>query len=221
MTELERALVALGAELEFPPTPDLAGAVRARLGRPRWRRPLVFAVAVAALAIGIAMAVPPARSAILRFFHIGSATIERVETLPPARQRPLVAGLGPPVAHPTLRVPPGVVAKRYYSRPGVNAALLRYRGRPVLLAEISGQQLDLAKKVVEKQTIVEPVDLGEAGLWLEGPQHVLIWHFNTLHVVPTRLAGNVLVWLRNGITYRLEGDLSKAEMLALARKITP
>ena len=35
----------------------------------------------AVLVVGIALAVPPARSAILRFFHIGSATVERVETL--------------------------------------------------------------------------------------------------------------------------------------------
>jgi len=46
------------------------------------------------VALGIALAVPPARSAILRFFHIGSVTVERVETLPHAQQRSLVAGLG-------------------------------------------------------------------------------------------------------------------------------
>src|ERR671932_770829 len=153
MTELERALVALGAELEFPPTPDLAGAVRARLERPRWRRPVVFALAVAALAIGIAMAVPPARSAILRFFHIGAATVERVETLPPAKQRPLGAGLGPALTRPTLRLPPGLVATAYYARPGLNAALLRYRGTRVLLAEISGDQVAFGKKMIEKQTL--------------------------------------------------------------------
>src|SRR6266487_1663260 len=39
MTELERALVALGHELEYPPQPELASAVRKRLER-RWERPL-------------------------------------------------------------------------------------------------------------------------------------------------------------------------------------
>src|SRR6188508_1463835 len=97
MTELERALVALGQELELPPQPDLAAGIRARLERRRpfgWRA-VAFAAALVALAFGIAMAVPPARSAILRFFHIGAATVQRVDTLPAARQRPLVAGLGP------------------------------------------------------------------------------------------------------------------------------
>ena len=38
--------------------------------------------------------------------------------------------------------------------------------------------------------------------------------------VKTRLAGNALVWLSNGITYRLEGPLSETQMLALGRQIT-
>src|SRR6266545_6426089 len=103
MTELERALVALGRELDFPVEPDLVAGVRARLERPRFvlaprRRALAFAVAVLVVAFGIAMAVPQARSAILRFFHIGGVTVEQVETLPRAENRPLVAGLGPPLS---------------------------------------------------------------------------------------------------------------------------
>jgi hypothetical protein len=232
MTELERALVALGAELEFPPTPDLTGAVRARLERRRWFRPLVFAVAALVVGVGIALAVPPARSAILRFFHIGAATVEKVETLPPAQQRPLVAGLGPALvredaemaAQLRIRLPRGVRPPvRYYARPGLVATLLHVRGTPVLLAEIRDDQTVFAKKAVEKQTTVEPVRVGEFGLWLEGPQHVLMWRFRSpnVHVVETRLAGNVLIWVRLGVTYRLEGELDKSQMLALARQITP
>src|SRR5256885_16519855 len=98
MTELERALVALGRDVEFPATPDVWAGVGERLHRRRWLRPVVFAVALGALAIGVAMAVPPARSTILRFFHIGSATVERVQTLPAAQERPPAAGPGPPRA---------------------------------------------------------------------------------------------------------------------------
>ena len=86
MTELERALARARHELEFPPSPDVwprrrRSAAAAALACVRSCSPL----AVGALAIGIAMAVPAARSAILSFFHIGSVTIERVETLPPAQ----------------------------------------------------------------------------------------------------------------------------------------
>ena len=220
MTELERALVALGNELDFPPTPDLLGGVRDRLAPRRRRswRPLAFALALVVVAFGIAMAVPPARSAILDFFHIGSVTVERVETLPPARERPLVSGLGPALSRPTLELPDGLDATRYYARPGLRAALLRVEGTPVLYAQLRGNQVDVTKKYSQESTHVEGVPLGEFGLWLEGGRHVLRWGFNAAE---TRLAGNVLIWLVRDTTYRLEGDLDKGQMLELAHKITP
>src|SRR5207249_3599125 len=87
---LERDLRALAAELEWPDTPALAPL---ELGRRRNLRPLVLALAVLVLALAVAFAVPPARSAILRFLHLRGVSVERVETLPPAEERPLVAGL--------------------------------------------------------------------------------------------------------------------------------
>ena len=232
MTELERALVAIGRDLDFPAEPDLAGAVRTRLERRRFRlRFVALAAAVVALAVGIAMAVPPARSAILRFFHIGAASIERVETLPPARERPLAAGLGRPLArrpaelraHLAIKLPrlEGAPPTRYYAQPGLIATLLRYRDTPILLAEMRNEQVFLFKKFAGPPTRVEPVELGVNGIWLEGGRHVLTWQFglgNTKQIA-TRLAGNVLVWYDGERTFRLEGDLDKDQMLELARKI--
>src|SRR5438876_5182210 len=97
MTELERALVTLGRELDIPVEPDLRSHVRERIERrSRHRRALILALALV-VAFAIALAVPPARSAILRFFHLGAVSIERVETLPSARERPFTAGFGPAV----------------------------------------------------------------------------------------------------------------------------
>jgi hypothetical protein len=231
MTELERALVALGRELDFPAEPDLVSAVRARLERPSRRRLLAFAVAVVVVAFGIAMAVPQARSAILDFFHIGAVTVERVETLPRAEERPLAAGLGPPLSRraaearasleivlPDLDGPP---PRRYYGRPGLIATLLHYRGEPVLLAEMRDDQVSVAKKFTSPGTKVEPVQLGEFALWIEGGEHVLRWVFgDEEQEVERRLAGNVLIWLSGNRTFRLEGDLNKSQMLELAREIT-
>ena len=222
MTELERALLALGNELDVPRAPDLWPGVRDRLHRRRWVRPAVFAVALGVVALGVAFAVPDARSAILHFFHVGSATVERVETLPPAQRRPLVSGLGPALARPTLQLPQGLHASTYYARPGVAAALVRYHGKHVLYAELRGDQMGIAKKFAGPETTVEPVDLGEFGLWLQGGSHVLMWQFGHGEVrqAQTRLAGNVLLWLQNGTTYRLEGALDMGQMLELARQIT-
>ena len=233
MTELERALVALGGELDFPSEPDLVAAVRARLERrPRQRRALAFAVALVVVAFGIAMAVPQARSAILDFFRIGSVSVQRVKTLPEARERPLATGLGPPLArrdaelraHLSIRLPDldGPQPTRYYAQPGMIATLLQYDGKAVLLAEMRDDQVSVGKKFTSQATRVEGVQLGRYGIWLEGGKHVLTWQFGLAEtqLIQTRLAGNVLIWLDGTTTYRLEGDLSKSQTLKLAHEIT-
>ena len=90
MPELERSLRTL--QVEWPATPDVAS--RLELAPRRSRRWIAVAAVAVALAIGAAFAVPQSRSAILRFFHLGGVSVERVETLPPAEQRPLAAALG-------------------------------------------------------------------------------------------------------------------------------
>jgi hypothetical protein len=236
MTDLERALVALGAELEYPPQPNLVPGVRTRLERRRLfvpgRRALVFAVALTVLAFGIAMAVPQARSAILRFFHIGSVTVERVQTLPPATTRPLASGLGAPLSRAEaerrvgfrMKLPnlAGPSPTRYYAKPGLIATVLEYGGKPVLLAEMQGEQVSLNKKFVSPRTHVEPIRLGNFGLWITGGHHVIMWNFGhgATHELETRFAGNVLLWLSNDRTFRLEGELDRTRMLKLARQIT-
>lgn len=236
MTELEQALYAIGRDLDVPETPALAPRVRARIEqRSRRRLALLVVVAAAVVAVGIAFAVPQARSSILRFFHLGAATVERVDTLPPAEQRPLVAGLGPArsreaaerVAGSPIVLPPfdHGVPTRYYARPGLIATLFRSHGKRVLLAELSGQQLGFSKKVVSPGTDVQPAEVSRAydGLWLSGGRHVIMWGTpgGSVRQLSTRLAGNVLVWETQSRTYRLEGDLSRAAAIALAGQITP
>jgi hypothetical protein len=229
MTELERALVQLGRELDLPPEPDLRSRLRAQIERrSRYRRALVPALALL-VALGIAFAVPDARSAILRFFHIGAVTIERVETLPAARDRPLTAGLGPALALDEAEARSGVSLvlngprpQRFYAQPGLIATLLNYRDKPVLLAELQADQTGIVKKLAGSETKVEPAPIGSFGLWLEGGRHVLIWVTGSGEVrqIEPRLAGNVLIWAEGGRTFRLEGDLSKGQMLELGRQIT-
>src|SRR5207253_863771 len=106
---LERELRAL--EVEWPPTPELRLVLEPR--RRRSRRPLFAAVALALVALAAAFAVPQSRGAILRFLHLGGESIEFVQTLPHAEQRPLEAGLGRSVSEaearariPALLLPP-------------------------------------------------------------------------------------------------------------------
>jgi hypothetical protein len=175
------------------------------------------------------MAVPQARTAVLRFLRIGEVTVERVETLPRAQERPLTAGLGRPLQVdvaarragfrmllPPLDDPP----ERVYYRDGLQAVLLE---GPVLLLEVRGRnQFDLAKKIAGQGTRLDEVSVdGAFGLWIEGAPHVVMFedHSGRFRELRTRLAGNVLVWTRGTVTLRLEGELTKQEALELARSI--
>jgi hypothetical protein len=219
MTELEQTLRALAAEIEWPATPELTPRfepVRLR------RRSLLLAVAAALLAIAIAFAVPQARSSILRFFHLGGVTIERVGTLPAAEQRPLAADLGtrvtPAEAEQALAAP-FLLPKTsgtpvLYERLGVVSTLLG-APQPVLLSE--SRFTGLMKKLVGSATGVQSASIapGLVGVWIAGGRHVFFGP-----ELPARLAGNVLLWERDGITFRLEGRaLTKPRALELAREI--
>jgi hypothetical protein len=219
MSELERNLSALADAIEWPPTPRVA----LHLGeRPRRIPRVALALALVACAIGVAFAVPPARSAILRFFHIGGATIIRVDTLPAAQERPLAVDLGRPVtrteAERTLlapfRVPKLRGAPRLYRSSDAISTLLAIP-QPVLLTEVRFGSL---QKLVGAMTRIESVRVVTAGdgVWLTGGLHVFVFP-----PTPPRVAGNVLLWTARGITFRLEGrTLSKGTALRLARDLT-
>jgi hypothetical protein len=190
MTELERALAALGNELEYPQSRDVWPHIADRLQRRSWLRPALFGVAV---------------------------SVERVDNLPSARTRPFATGLGPAQTAPTVELPAALSATAYYKGPGMAAALFRYQGTQVLYARLRGDQMGFEKKFVSPTTHVREAPIGEFGMWFDGSPHVLSWEFGEIH---TRLAGNALVWLSRGVPYRLEGQLDEREMLALARQIT-
>ena len=241
MTDLELRLRDLGASVAYPPTPDLASAVRLRLAerRPWWRaltrrQAVAAGLAVVAASAAAALAVPSARTAILDFLRVGSATVERVETLPPAEERPLTAGLGRPVR-------PEVAARlggfrmllpddlerpdRIYVRDGLQSALLDVRGAgPVLLSEVRGlRQFDFVKKVIQPATRVDETSvIGRFEIWLEGAPHVVMFQGRSgrFRELRTRLAGNVLIWTRGDLTLRLEGELTKERALELAASVT-
>ena len=228
MAELETALRALGSDVAFPPTPDLASAVRGRLERPRFtRRPLAIVLAVVLLAAIVSvLAVPQSRSAILDWLGLRNVSVVRVEKLPavPARGN---LDLGHRVTlddakrrAPWLRVPDGSPDSVWVneSLPGGKVSLLW--GTPsnvrLLLTEFTGRTY--IEKVIQGDTQVERVKVGDAGVWFQGP-HVVMFQdrdgrFRESH---GRLARNTLVWQVGDLTLRLEGGLTKGEALRIAR----
>jgi hypothetical protein len=125
VSDLEHELRRLGRELTYPEGPSAATlarhAVAAGRGRRAPRRGVRIAVALALLvcALGVALAVPPVRSAILEWFGIRGVRVERVPQLPAA------TGVPPAAAQPAPE--PG-------AEPGAPGARLGL-GEPLALAE--------------------------------------------------------------------------------------
>lgn len=210
---LEQELRSL--RIDFPPEPDLEGRVVERLRRPaRRRRWLVPAVAALAL-VGALFAIPQTRAAILRALHIGNVEIQRVETLPNAREGPLPLGRAVTLDQARdavsieLAVPDHYEAV-YLAGPFVTFVL----ERRVWLLQWGGSGPPIIKKFAEPGTRIDQVflDDGTEGLWIEG-RHVVV------RGPERRVAGNVLIWERNGVTYRLEGVLSRSRAAEIARNL--
>jgi hypothetical protein len=232
VSSLDQSLHELGGELAFPPQPDLAPAVLARLhGKPfPWRR-AALAFALVLVALGAALAVPQARSALQRWFHVGGATVVRVETLPPAVERSQAGGLGRPVTVAEagrrlgfpLELPPLHGAPRVYMvGDSLASVVLRAHGTTVLLSEFYSYSTQALKKLAVHGTSVEPARVrGAPGLWIEGGPHTLSWIDRSTGYSerPILIHGNVLLWLRGGVTLRLEGRLTKAQALEIARTV--
>ena len=227
MPDIERDLRALGAVLDLPAERDLAPAVLARLRERRphrhvpWRR--LAGVAALVLVVGLAatMAVPDARTAVLRFLGLKGVTVIRVEELPPASTTPHVFGepvtlagarriVGfRPLLPEDLGTPDDVRINRFMPY----FVVLLY-GRPSVRLRLTETNLGLIEKYVEFDQRAERVDVdGKPGIWVEG-EHVV----SELFGMP-RLSGNVLLWEQNGLTLRLEGRLTKEQALEVARGV--
>ena len=238
MTELERALLAVGQNLEVPTAPDLTGAVRARLAegqRPRLvsRRALVVALAVLVVAVGAVLAVPQARSTVKDWLGIGNVTIRYVEKLPPVEQATADLGLGEQMSLEEARERAGFQVrvptvdglddppKVFYNDQSSQVAFLYgSEDKPKLLITQADARGAIDKivnlNVTERDLVV--VEPGYAGVWLYGAKHA-IFYPSTDHEEPFRLVGNALVYEIDGVTLRLEAEISKDEALRIARSM--
>ena len=189
---LEQRLVELAATVEFPPTPDLAPAVAARVARsparPRRlvtaRRSLVLALVALAVLAAVAGAVPGVRHALRDLFGLGGATVERVPQLPASPGglelgRPVTLAqaredaafrlrvpydpeLGPPDATYLRGRPPLAQATLVY-RPRRGLPTVEAGGAGLLLTEFRGDlEPDLVRKFIGPDTGTRRVRVGSA-----------------------------------------------------------
>ena len=226
--QLEAVLASVGRHLVVP-----TGSATVALRQPggTTRRParsrLLVAAAVAVLVLVAGAVVTPVREAVADWLGIGSTSIEQVRGpqgdprgLPPlaAEALPISAaaaraelGRAVPVVHdprlgaPTLRALP---------REG-GVLMVWPRGKTTLwVHRDTGDGVVFVKKLYNLQGQVTPIrGLGELAALIDG-QHVL--------ETPARrvAGGRVLIWVADGVEYRLESGLSRAAMLEVARSVT-
>lgn len=237
MRGLEQELVALGRALEVPDAPDLVPAVCGRLGTRRVRpdrRRLVLALALLALAALLAsLAIPDARSALLRFLQIGGARIELVDELPVVSpsSAELELTLGQRVSLGEARSNASFELLELDEEPdavylGERGTVWFLYGRPDAVRLLVAQTPELAidepfilKKLASAGTSVEGVSVrGRRAYFLSGEPHavVLVDEYGVAITDSARLARDVLVWDEDGRTMRIEGDLTKSAAVEIA-----
>jgi hypothetical protein len=243
MSELEQTLLAVGRELDVPEAPDLAPRVLRALEAPVTRRPrrrrLVLALAVLALAALLAtLAIPDARSSLLRFLRIGGEQIELVEELPEVPPAPaeldLDQTLGERVSPREAQRRAGFDLLELEEAPdrvylGARGTVWFLYGRPaavrLLVAQTPELEIDepfILKKLAGSGTHVEEATVrGVPAYFLSGEPHVvmLLDERGVVYQETARLARDVLVWEERGRTIRLEGDLSRDDAVALAESL--
>jgi len=93
---------------------------------------------------------------------------------------------------------------------GVSAAVIEFRG---------AVDASLFGKTVGPGTRLESVTVnGSPGFWLEGQPHFFVWRdpSGNFQQETLRLAGSTLIWEQDGVTIRLEADLTRDDALAIA-----
>jgi hypothetical protein len=234
MPELERALAALGAEIVYPATPDLAAAVGARLRprRPAWVR-FALAAAIALALLGASLfAWTPARDTVAGWLGVRGVGVERVPKLPPVPSpaagsfgtEMTVAAASSEAGFP-VRQASGLGAPAVFVAqvpPGREVALVyQTGGGEVVLTEIAGTLQEYSfMKLVGPDTVIQPVSVrGHNAWWLSGHPHAFFYldSHGGPQTATLRLATNTLAWEEDGVIYRLEGaSLTQSQALQIA-----
>jgi hypothetical protein len=238
MADLERALTELGPHIRFPETPHVAERVLSTIADsdadsarrtvlPRW-----VTVAVAAvIAVVLLVSMPVTRGAIAGLLGIGAVEVSIVDSLPPVDTlrdptgtemtlddaRALVAfrvlslPAEPSKVYADLRVPGGMITVSYSGSGGGDALFITQMEATTDRGAI--------EKLLGPGTTITDVDVGgEFGYWIEGEPHVVIVFDKNgaFYEDSPRMAGNTLLFVRDGLTVRIEGSLDLADALSVA-----
>jgi hypothetical protein len=211
--------------------------------RPERRRKLTYALVAIILISLIVYVVPPARQAVANLF--GAAGIQITFGDTPFDEAVGDLGLGAEVAISDIDDAGFEVLAPVGSDPGPPDGVFVGENGEVNMVWEARSQLPAAGgtrigllltqreersgtyqgvKTVSPETDVEAVLVnGAQGFWIEGALHTLLLVDETgVETEETRrLAANVLLWAREGVSYRLETTGNLASALAIAESLSP
>jgi hypothetical protein len=134
----------------------------------------------------------------------------------------LPATLGQPDAIYVDTLPPGGEVTLVY-RPRSGLPVTSETGVGLLLGEFQGStdQVFLSKLAGPGTTIVPVIVAGQAGFWLTGAPHQVLYRDagGVTRQLTLRLASNTLLWTHGTLTLRLESALSEQAALAIAGSV--
>jgi hypothetical protein len=136
---------------------------------------------------------------------------------------PSLGGLGPPDFVYVSPIPPGGrVSLVYRAEDGLPNT--DETGLGMIVTEFRASlEPDFAKKIIGDQGRLEVTEVdGDIAYWIEGPHTIYIYkdREGLIREDTVRLAGNALLWERDGITYRIESALSLERARAIAESMT-
>ena len=238
--DLARDLAALGRAVDVPAPgagfaiavlerlPDRPASTKGLTGGRRRRVALAVAVAIGLLAL---LAAPPVRAAVADWFGFGGVKVERGD-------------VGTPTADPTPpAVAPGTSVADAVSMVRFTVSVPDALGQPdgvevsddrrmvsmswdtdeegVLRLDQFDAALDFSVLKVARNVHYAAVDDIDA-LWFEEPHEVALLEPDGTQVTQSaRLAGHTLIWMVDGVTLRLEGDVELSRAVEIAESVAP
>ena len=241
--DLEMALTFLGVDIDWPDGPDLSPRVLNQITRAtsprRW-----LALVAAAVAVILLPLTPPGQQAVAWLLDIAGIRVELVGSGGP-RQPPttLVGGTG--VSESEAEVTVGFDLKRPIDLPPPDSVQLVSWGGGQQVAMIWNESEELPEvfetgvgllliqfearvdeqlllKAASQETLIEPVEVnGVRGYFFSRAPHTVYFESPDRLIASDtiRLAGNVLIWMSDGVTYRMESDLGRERSIELAESL--
>lgn len=238
--DLEATLRTLSTRLDVPPPPDVTDAVLARLDEPPapagWRpvQRLVAAAVAVLVALATAMVISPAvRAAVFDFLRIGGVEIQENQPAPvtpsvdppqPGERDVTLAQARAEAAFP-LKLPaalgePANVRLIDGSPPRVVSMTFGAVDSTVHIDQFDGGLDPMFTKFASAGDIHRTDVNGVPAIWVDRP-HVVIFddRDGNLQEATARMAGSTLIWEADGITYRVEGDLTEEQAVRIAESM--